>query len=204
MGVTSTIAPITGEWLIDPDLRQAMEARLGPLVADWMHDHPLEPGPPVEVMRRALRLPDRSLVPALVLPPLAVRDGRVVRLGDRPGLPSSIAEAIEKLRTDLGTDPFAAPDAARLAELRLGPRELAAAARAGALVRIGEGIVLLPGSVERSVSLLATLPQPFTLSEAKQALRTTRRVAVPLLELLDRRRLTERLPDDRRRVRPPE
>jgi selenocysteine-specific elongation factor len=52
--------------------------------------------------------------------------------------------------------------------------------------------------------VLAALAQPFTLSEAKQALRTTRRVAVPLLELLDRRRLTERLSDDRRRVRIPE
>ena len=204
MGVTPTAPPLTGEWLIDPDLRQAMRARLGPLVADWMRDHPLESGPPVEVMRRALRLPDRSLLHALISPPFTVRDGRVVRLDDKPGLPPSIAEAIEELRTDLAADPFAAPDAARLAELRRGPRELAAAARAGALVRIGEGVVLLPGSVERSVSVLAALVQPFTLSEAKQALRTTRRVAVPLMELLDRRRLTERLPDDRRRVRVPE
>jgi selenocysteine-specific elongation factor len=208
MGVTPTsapITPITGDWLIDPDLRQAMQARLGPLVADWTRDHPLEPGPPVEAIRRALRLPDRSLVHALLSPPFTVRDGRVVRRDDRPGgLPSSIAEAIEKLRTDLDADPFAAPDAARLAELRLGPRELAAAERAGALVRIAEGVVLLPGSVERSVSVLATLTQPFTVSEAKQALGTTRRVAVPLMEFLDRRRLTERLPDDRRRVRRPE
>ena len=49
--------------------------------------------------------------------------------------------------------------------------------------------------------VLAGLPQPFTLSEARRALGTTRRVAVPLLELLDRRGLTERLPDDRRRLR---
>src|SRR4029453_16108869 len=188
MGVTPTAPPLIGEWLIDPDLRQAMRARLRPLVAHWVRDHPLEPGPPGEVMRRALRLPDRSLVHAVISPPLTVRDGRVVRLDERPGLPPSIVEAIEKLRTDLGADPFAAPDAARLAELRLGPRELAAAARAGALVRIGEGIVLLPGSVERSVSVLAALAQPFTLSEARQALRTTRRVGVAPLWLLDRAR----------------
>jgi selenocysteine-specific elongation factor len=204
MGVTAPPPPLTGDWLIDPDLRQAMQARLGPLVADWMRDHPLEHGPPVDVVRRALGLPDRSLVHALASPLFTIRDGRVVRHDDGPGLPQSVAEAIEKLRTDLGADPFGAPDAARLAELRLGPRELAAAARAGALVRIADGVVLLPGSVERSVSVLSTLDQPFTLSEAKQALRTTRRVAVPLLELLDRRRLTERLPDDRRRVRMPE
>jgi selenocysteine-specific elongation factor len=47
---------------------------------------------------------------------------------------------------------------------------------------------------------LAGLPQPFTLGEARRALGTTRRVAVPLLELLDRRGATRRLPDDRRTV----
>jgi selenocysteine-specific elongation factor len=46
--------------------------------------------------------------------------------------------------------------------------------------------------------VLATLPQPFTLSAARQALSTTRRVAVPLLQLLDSRGVTWRLPDDRR------
>ncbi|HEY4464698.1 MAG TPA: SelB C-terminal domain-containing protein, partial [Streptosporangiaceae bacterium] len=45
-------------------------------------------------------------------------------------------------------------------------------------------------------------PQPFTTAEARKALDTTRRVAIPLLEFLDRARITERLPDDRRRLRP--
>jgi selenocysteine-specific elongation factor len=205
MGVTPAARPIAGDWLVDPDLWHALQEQLEPLVADWMREHPLEPGPPIEVMRRALRLPDRSLVNAMITASLAVRNGRVVRIDDKPGaLPPSIAEAIEKLRADLAADPFVAPDAARLTELGLGPRELAAAARAGALERIGEGIVLLPGSIERAVSVLATLPQPFTLSAARQALGTTRRVAIPLLELLDGRGLTERLPDDRRRTRAPE
>jgi selenocysteine-specific elongation factor len=49
--------------------------------------------------------------------------------------------------------------------------------------------------------MLATLPQPFTTAEARQALGTTRRVAIPLLEYLDRTGITQRLPDDRRRLR---
>jgi selenocysteine-specific elongation factor len=48
--------------------------------------------------------------------------------------------------------------------------------------------------------VLAGLPQPFTLSQARQALGTTRRVAVPLLELLDARGLTRRRPDATRTV----
>ncbi|NGM16060.1 selenocysteine-specific translation elongation factor, partial [Verrucosispora sp. CWR15] len=57
-----------------------------------------------------------------------------------------------------------------------------------------------PGAPHQAVRVLSGLPQPFTLSAARQALDTTRRVAVPLLELLDRRGLTRRLPDDARVV----
>ncbi|MFD0744904.1 SelB C-terminal domain-containing protein [Phytohabitans flavus] len=117
-----------------------------------------------------------------------------------PPLPAPVAAAVVTLARELAARPFQAPDATRLAALGLGRRELAAAERAGTLLRVTEGVVLLPGAEERAAELLAALPQPFTLSEARQALRTTRRVAVPLLELLDRRRLTRRLPDDRRAV----
>ena len=62
--------------------------------------------------------------------------------------------------------------------------------RSGPLARF----TLLPSTAE--------LPQPFTTSQARQALRTSRRVAIPLLEYLDRARVTERLPGDLRRLRP--
>ena len=48
---------------------------------------------------------------------------------------------------------------------------------------------------------LAGLPQPFTAAEARQALNTTRRVVIPLLEYLDRAGATQRLPDSRRLIR---
>ncbi|WP_407937931.1 SelB domain-containing protein [Mycobacterium interjectum] len=44
------------------------------------------------------------------------------------------------------------------------------------------------------------MPQPFTVSEARRALSTTRRVAVPLLEQLDARHATRRGPDGTRTV----
>jgi selenocysteine-specific elongation factor len=201
MGVAVTAAPVAGDWVADEQAWAALRSRLPGLVAGWVRDHPLEPGPPVEVLRRALGVPERALVHALVRPPLAVRDGRVCSLDDHASLPPPVAAAVARLTGDLAADPFAAPDAARLAELGLGPRELAAAVRAGALRRLAEGVVLLPDSLERAANSLATLTQPFTVSEARQALRTTRRVAVPLLELLDRSGVTERLADDRRRLR---
>ena len=63
-------------------------------------------------------------------------------------------------------------------------------------------MVLAPGADSEAARLLGELPQPFTTSQARQALRTSRRVAIPLLEYLDRARVTERLPGDLRRLRP--
>src|SRR5262249_29694204 len=124
--------------------------------------------------------------------------GRIALAGQGGTLPAPVARAVERVRADLADNPFRAPDTARLAELGLGPRELAAAVRAGALLRVAAGVVLLPGAPDDAVTVLARLPQPFTLSAAREALGTTRRVAVPLLELLDRQGATRRLPDDRR------
>jgi selenocysteine-specific elongation factor len=118
-------------------------------------------------------------------------------------VPTAIADAVAELTADLSSAPFRAPDADRLRELGLGPRELAAAERAGVLERLGDGVVLLPGTRPRAAQVLAKLPQPFTVSQAREALGTTRRVVVPLLERMDREGLTIRRPDDRRTTDPP-
>ncbi|MDP9461467.1 MAG: SelB C-terminal domain-containing protein, partial [Actinomycetota bacterium] len=93
------------------------------------------------------------------------------------------------------------PEAGELTAAGLGVRELAAAVRSGQLVRIAEGIYLAPGIAEQARAGLAGLAEPFTLSQARQAWGTTRRVAVPLAEWLDRQGVTVRLPDNTRRLR---
>jgi selenocysteine-specific elongation factor len=200
MGLDPPGTPVCDDWHADP----AEWARLGERLAEAVRlhaaDHPLEPGLPVEAARHALGLPDRRLVGALIRPPLAAREGRITA-GTAAGLPAPVAGAIGRLRADFADAPFHAPEAARLAALGLGPKQVAAAVRAGALLRVAEGVVLPPGADEDAARILAGLPQPFTVSQARQALGTTRRVAVPLLEHLDRRGLTERVDDTRRRVR---
>jgi selenocysteine-specific elongation factor len=66
---------------------------------------------------------------------------------------------------------------------------------------VSQDVYLLPGADHEAARILAALPQPFTLSQARQALGTTRRVAVPLLEMLDRLGRTERVDEIRRRAR---
>jgi selenocysteine-specific elongation factor len=159
---------------------------------------------PVEAARAALQLPDRRLVEALIRPPFRLQDG-MIQLAPPGGaaapLPEAIEAAVRVLRTDLAAAAFLAPDADRLRRLGLDVRAIAAAERAGLLLRISDQIVLAPGADAQAAAILATLPQPFTAAQARQALNTTRRIAIPLLEHLDRQGITERMPDDRRQLK---
>jgi selenocysteine-specific elongation factor len=151
------------------------------------------------VLRRALDLPDAELLPAVVRPPFVLRDGRMV--DDAAALPPAVQRAVDEIRARLAADPFAAPEAPDLVDAGLGVRELAAAVRSGQLLRIADGVFLAPGVADQARARLAAIPQPFTLSQARQAWATSRRVAVPLMEWLDARGVTVRLPDNTRRLR---
>jgi len=192
-------ATAVGPWLVAPGLADELAARVPRVVARYRQLRPLEPGPPVAVLRSALELPDVDLVPAVVRPPLVLRDGRVVAA--EAGLPAQVQRAVDGIRARLADQPFAAPEAGDLAAAGLGPRELAAAVRADQLLRIADGVYLAPGVADVARARLAAVPQPFTLSQARQAWETSRRVAVPLAEWLDARGITERLPDNTRRLR---
>ncbi|MGC4798277.1 selenocysteine-specific translation elongation factor [Micromonospora saelicesensis] len=199
MGVPVHAEPVAGDWLADPAHWRRLGEQLTEEVARHVREHPLEPGMPVDALRQRLALPDRVLVEALVRPPLRIHAGRV-GAASANALPEPVALAVRRVRAEYGDRPFRAPEADRLVDLGLGPREIGAAVRAGALLRLADNVVLLPDALDDAVRVLAGLPQPFTLSAARQALDTTRRVAVPLLELLDRRGATRRLPDDARIV----
>ncbi|MCO8271118.1 selenocysteine-specific translation elongation factor [Actinoplanes sp. TRM 88003] len=191
------ITPVAGDWYVDPPYWSSLRERLPIEVTTYLKEHPLEPGMPLDALRHRLGLPDRALVSALIHPPLTMRNGRVAAVV--AGAPDELVTQIKKAFDGLG--PFTAPEANTLTALGLGPRQLAAAARTGLVIQLAPQVILHADAVDEAARTLATLPQPFTLSEARQSLTTSRRVAVPLLELLDRRAVTERLPDDRRRLR---
>jgi selenocysteine-specific elongation factor len=208
MGIGGSPAPAAGDWLADPSFWRAARGRLTELVREHAEQNPLAVGLPVEAARGALGLPDRTLAEALARQAaLILQDGYLTAARAEGGVrsapvPGPLLTAVRAVRSDLATDPFRAPEAARLRELGLDTKAIAAAARAGLLLRVSDQVVLAPGADREAARALARLPQPFTTAEARQALGTTRRVAIPLLEFLDRARVTERLPDDRRRLRP--
>ncbi|UQN31367.1 selenocysteine-specific translation elongation factor [Brachybacterium kimchii] len=148
----------------------------------------------------ALPMPDDSLL-SLVLPAagLAAEGGRIVDPERAAGLGAAETQ-VAALEERLRAHPFRAPEADDLAALRLGARELAAAAKQGRLLRLPDGVVLLPSAPALAMRELARLEQPFTASAARRALGTTRRVAIPLLEHLDARGWTRRVDGSSREV----
>jgi selenocysteine-specific elongation factor len=199
-GVGDLPAPVAGDWLADQAHWENLRRQLPAVVAEFTAKNPLAQGMPVDAARAALDLPARDLVTALLGDDRITFEGGYLRTATG-SLPPKVARAVAELRDDLAGDPFAAPDAERLRELRLDAKALAAAARAGLLLRVSDQVVLGPGADDEAARRLAELPQPFTTSQARRTLGTSRRVAIPLLEYLDRARITERLPDDTRRVR---
>jgi selenocysteine-specific elongation factor len=180
-------------WVADPEHWESLRTRLASELTLHAASHPLAPGIPLEAARLRLGLPARRLVAELAQPPLRLTEGRVYGPPTGPGLPGPVAEALGRLRLHLRVTPFAAPDADHLAELGLTGGVLAVAVKAGAVLQPAGGIVLLPGADREAVAILAALPQPFTASQARTALNTSRRVVIPLLEHLDRCGYTERV-----------
>ncbi|MFJ6435364.1 selenocysteine-specific translation elongation factor [Streptomyces sp. NPDC091416] len=201
MGVAVHTAPVVGDWLADPAHWTALRTRLAELVAAYLSERPTEDGIPVEAARHRLGLPAVSLVEALVTPPLRMSRGRVS--AGPAAQPASVTDAVLRLTAELDGRPFAAPHAQRLAELGFGRRELAAAVRHGAVLRLAEHVVLLPDAPRLAADRLSGLDQPFTVGTASRALGATRRVTVPLLEHCDGLGITQVLPDKRRRCAHP-
>lgn len=164
-------------------------------------DNPLAAGMPRKAAMGALELQEDALLGIAVAAAKVEQTDGVLRL---PGHKVDLGEAessVAKLEAWLADDPFAAPEADELQELRLGAKQLAAAENAGRLLRLGQGIIVLPSAPQQAKQRIAQLEQPFTLSAARKALGTTRRVAIPLLEYLDERGITRRLDGGLRELR---
>jgi selenocysteine-specific elongation factor len=190
---------IKGWWVHAPTY-EAWQQRLRTAVQELHERDPLAAGVSRGAACDLLELPDPALLDEVSRAAGLEQAGGLMRLPGRPddlgSAEASVAEVADRLRDN----PFHAPEAEDLRALRLGVRELAAAERAGRLIRLRDGVVLLPTAPALAMRELARLDQPFTTSQARQALGTTRRVAIPLLEHLDARGWTRRLDAGHREV----
>ncbi|PIS61491.1 translation elongation factor [Corynebacterium striatum] len=189
------------KWWITAAQVGQWKQQLSGAVADHAAANPLAVGLPRGAARDALGLSEDALLNlAVAAAKLESVEGAI----RAPGAVASLGaaeEGVAKLEQRLQKEPFAAPEAADLKDLRLGSKELAAAERAGRILRLKDGVVLLPSAVAEARTRLQSIDQPFSTSQARQALGTTRRVAIPLLEYLDEKGVTRRLDGAQRELR---
>jgi selenocysteine-specific elongation factor len=167
---------------------------------------PLAGGLPAAAAAERIGLAEVRLVePLAAAAGLRMAAGRVTTAAPA-GLPPAAQAAFEAIAGRLRENPFDAPDANDLAAAGLTAAVLSAAERQGLLLRLSGPsgpVVLLPDAPDQALRLLAGLAAPFTVSDARAALGTTRRIAVPLLEHLDATRRTRRVDASGRVVLPP-
>ena len=191
---------VVGDWWVDENTGATWSNTLRDAVEQTLDRDPLSAGPTHGAARGLLGLPDGSLL-ATIIDDAGLEStgghltipGRVSGLGDAE-------DAIAALERRLTEHPFRAPEADDLDALGLGSRELAAAHRLQRILRLDNGVVLLPTAPAQAMRTLSGLEQPFTTSSARKALNSTRRVVIPLLEHLDGRGWTRRIDAGHREV----
>lgn len=188
------------DWYVDRSALQSWAQQLDAAVKQHYDKDPSAGGIAQQAAVNLLALPARDLLPLVVSEAgLQQTEGRISDPDLRPSLGAAEA-AIATLEQRLEQDPFTAPTADELDELRVGEKDLAAAAKQQRLVRLGDNIVLSPKAPALAMRQLVQLDQPFTAADARKALGTTRRTLIPLLEHLDERGWTQRLDGNLRKV----
>ena len=197
--------PQAGEWLLRNGLLESVGTALTAHVEAFHQAHPLEEGEPLASARRALAAalrpftgpPEARLVEA-VLDRLAA-DGRLERTSTSVANPShrpadrESDPIIQRLVEAIGSEPAQPPTVKELVSQGIGRDAIDAAARAGLVVRVAPDLVFIPALIERAQAVVdAAGSAGITVSAFREALETSRKYALPILEWFDQRGLTRR------------
>jgi selenocysteine-specific elongation factor len=155
-------------------------------------------------LRSALRIQEPEVLESLVADLCEgdfVRNGSVIaRTSHRPTLPVNVQPLEQRIREVLTGQPFD-PPSRKLIESDPQARQVVRfLIENGDVTELALDVVLLRESFERMKSQVAEFISnngPATVSQLRQALGSSRRVMVPLLERLDREGVTRRIGDKR-------
>ncbi|MGH2539252.1 MAG: selenocysteine-specific translation elongation factor [Actinomycetota bacterium] len=199
--------PITveGGWAVDPDLRARVDRALEDELAAFHEREPLASGAPIgevrSVVARSLREvgapTDRALLDALVDALAASgaveRSSTTVRLaGHRVALDEHDPDVRRLVAAIGGEHEATPPTVAELERSGVGRDVVEAAADAGLVTRISSDLVVTPELVTRAEALVRAAPDGITVSAFREALGTSRKYALPLLEHFDRTGVSRR------------
>lgn len=195
-----------GDWWVAPAVREGVARAVTEHLATFHAANPIAEGLPGPELRAialgALRasgapadpgLAD-TIVDALVREGGLTRSGRFVRLSTHSG--GVAADDLARVVTEVANGEPTPPTIPELQRGGFSRDEIEAAVRAGTLVRIAPDLVLTAGFVARAVEAVREAGDAgITVSAMRQALDTSRKYAVPLMEHLDRTGATRRSGD---------
>lgn len=195
-----------GIWLADRAWWQQLLMEAQGLVDRHHEHHPEQAGLPLPQIRAKLaaRVPEPEVLDLLLAD--LTREGyrvqgqRVHRAAFRPVLPPHLAAAGDRLRQRLADQPLDVPSSKELAPDATSQQALRYLVETGEAVELGPELVIGTAAWNRARVVVRRILRErgrATTSELRQALGSSRRITIPLLELLDRQGLTQREGDHR-------
>ncbi len=194
-----------GQWLLSPDLAEAAAAAMTGALADHHARHPLRVGMEPSDARAVLAAGNRVLAdPGLADAVLAhlVETGRLARTGTAVRLPGHRPSTAGRDDADrlVGAVTGSEPNPPTVRELQaagFGLELIRAVCADGRLIRISPDLVLSPEFVAEAERVVRDRGRPpgVTVSGFRQAIGTSRKYALPILEYFDARGLTRRQGD---------
>jgi selenocysteine-specific elongation factor len=195
-----------GELLVDATIWQAVRQKAAEVVDARHRAHPEEAGLPLNDLRAALQgdLPVAEVFEPLVAD-LCVKDfvragAAIRRASHRPALTPPLQAAGGKIRAIIAAKPLDPPSRKDLAPDAASQQALRYLVQSGELVEVNVEIVMSAEAVKQATAMVRDFIRkhgPATTSDLRQMLGNSRRVAIPLLERLDRDGITLRQGDKR-------
>ena len=206
--LTGSEAPggiVVGSWFVRPGLVDEVERNVAERLRAHHEAHPLEEGAEISAVRAAVTAvlradrvaADPELVEAMIQDlaerAVVVMSGSVVRLPDHGVSLDEHDDTIVRLLDAIGGEHATMPPT--IDELERSGIErsvVEAAGRAGLVVQVSPDLIFSPAVVDRALAVVRAAPDGITVSVFREALETSRKFALPLLEHFDRTGVTRR------------
>lgn len=197
---------LQANWLLEAEQSEELAGRMQSILAAFHSRNPMLPGMPKEQTRIALNAPWPEAVFDWFLSQDSRfhREGETVRLSvHQPALTSAEAAAagrIESLFRSAGLQVPSVEEALRNSgiEPKTAHTILQNLIREGRLVKVSQDLVFHKQNLAETIGQLQTRRgQRFSVAEFKEWTGISRKYAIPLLEFLDRQRITRREGDSR-------
>ena len=197
-----------GQYLVSKRGWEALLERLTSILGDYHRRHPLHRGMPRGELREYLRRRIRGLSSKLFNEIMAraakegklVEEGAIVRLPEhRVRFTPDQQRRVDQLLAAFEREPYTPPSVAE-AQAMVGPEVLNALIEEGRLVKVSEDVIFLAETYEEMVErVIARLRREgrITVAQVRDMFATSRKYALALMEHLDKRKVTERVGDER-------